>query len=146
MTHLGLGVMLGILKGNKESVETFQENIGKIIKNLEIADNELRFTFEDNTGMRLFDNGQSCCEVRYMYTDDKLSDFIGAALLGAEIREGPTEEIWGEPKESQFLIVSTSNGQFTVVNYNEHNGYYGGFLVVAALYSPPLDENEQELI
>lgn len=130
--HPGMGVMLGMLSGNEESVNTFQAHKDKEIKDLGIVDNALLFTFTDDTRMKLFDDGQSCCESRWMHTDDKLSDFIGATLQGADMREGPTTDEDGEPKESQFLIVSTSKGQFTAVNYNAHNGYYGGFWIVAA--------------
>lgn len=35
--------------------------------------------------------------------------------------------------ESQFLMIRTSLGVFTVVNYNEHNGYYGGFALRATI-------------
>lgn len=130
---LGVGVMIGLLSGNRESVETFNEAIGKVIADLEIADDELVFTFSDETKIKLFDDGQSCCEKRYMHTDDELQDFIGASLQGADVQEGPTEDAqWGDEKEFAFLIVTTTKGQFTVVNYNEHNGYYGGFLIRAA--------------
>ena len=66
-----------------------------------------------------------------MHTDDDLAAFVGAKLLGARIADGPTIEEDYEVKESQFLIVETSLGEFTVVNYNEHNGYYGGFELIA---------------
>ena len=66
-----------------------------------------------------------------MHTDDELTDFHGAEFRGAEVRDGPTKSKYGEPQESQFLIIHTSIGDFTVVNYNEHNGYYGGFWIVA---------------
>ncbi len=132
-TNLGMGVMLGMLSGNKESVEAFQAYKDKEIKDLGIVDDALLFTFVDDSRMKLFDDGQSCCEQRWMHTDDDLSKFIGSTLQGADIREGPTaSDEWGDPTDSEFLIVSTSIGQFTVVNYNEHNGYYGGFLIVAA--------------
>ena len=135
MSDLGLGVMIGLLSGNEDSVQAFNASVNKTITALEIVDNQLLFTFEDNSQMALFDDGQSCCEDRYMNTDDDLETFIGSQLLSAEVREGPTkdidyEEILGT-LETEFLIVSTSTGQFTVVNYNEHNGYYGGFLISA---------------
>lgn len=130
--NLGLGVMLKMLGGNnEETVRTFSNAVGKSIKTLELVDNKLRFTFIDESGIALFDDGQSCCERRYMHTDDKLEDFVGTRLLGAEVRDGGVEDDeWGDVKESQFLIISTSIGEFTVVNYNEHNGYYGGFWIV----------------
>ena len=131
MDNLGMGVMLNMLGGNKETVETHKGAIGKRIESLALIDDNLRFQFEDGTGIRLWDDGQSCCEHRWMHTDDELSDFAGSVFLGAELRDGPTESSeYGEPKDSQFLIVNTDEGQFTVVNYNEHNGYYGGFWIV----------------
>jgi hypothetical protein len=131
MSNLGIGVMLHMLTDHSESANAFQESIGKTIKGLWLVDNELRFDFEDGSRIKLFDDGQSCCEYRYMHTDDTLSDFIGAKLMDADVRDGGSIE--GEYdcyKESQFLIVTTSLGQFTVVNYNEHNGYYGGFALL----------------
>lgn len=133
MSQVGIGVLLNRLSGNTESAKTVQENTGKVITALEITESELLFTFADDAKMKLFDDGQSCCEHRYMHTDDDIQDFVGATLQGAEVREGPMGEAneWEETKESEFLIISTSKGQFTVVNYNEHNGYYGGFSVCA---------------
>jgi len=124
--------MIGMLSGNKETVKAFNGAVGKSIKALGIDDDQLVFTFIDGSKIALFDDGQSCCEHRWMHTDDDLDDFIGATLRGAEVRDGPTDSSneYGDLKESQFLIVSTSLGQFTVVNYNEHNGYYGGFSTV----------------
>ena len=82
--------------------------------------------------MRLADEGQSCCENRYMSTDDDLSDFIGGTLLDAEIKAAPDEtDEWGQVHEVQFLEVRTSKGSFTMASHNEHNGYYGGFYLVA---------------
>jgi hypothetical protein len=129
----GMGVLLGYLGGNASSVDAWTASVGKTITDLRIEDNELRFTFDDGSRMKLFDNGQSCCETRWMHTDDDLPYYIGAALIGAEIRPGGTKEgEYGDETESEFLIVTTSKGMFTVVNYNEHNGYYGGFLIEAA--------------
>lgn len=52
--------------------------------------------------------------------------------MSAESRDGPEEaDEYGGSKESQFLIITTDMGAFTIVNYNEHNGYYGGFSIVA---------------
>ena len=87
--------------------------------------------FTDGTGIMFYDDGQSCCEERWMATDDNLDDFAGATFIDADLRDGPTvEDKWSETKESQFLLINTSLGTFTMVNYNEHNGYYGGFWVV----------------
>ena len=80
MSQLGIGVMMGLLSDDSHSVEAFQKNVGKVITALTIAEDRLLFTFEDGIKMKLFDNGQSCCERRYMHTDDDIQDFVGAVL------------------------------------------------------------------
>ena len=107
---------------------------GKTIAALRLGDDDaLHFEFDDGTKMTLSDEGQSCCERRYMRTDDNLADFVGAKLLGAEIKEAPDQpDEYGE-HEVQFLEVQTDRGVFTMASHNEHNGYYGGFLICAAM-------------
>ncbi len=79
--------------------------------------------------MRIYDDGQSCCENRYMRTDDDLSSYVGSKLLGAEIKDAPNiSEEYGY-HEIQFLEVQTDCGTFTMTSHNEHNGDYGGFLI-----------------
>jgi hypothetical protein len=124
-----------MLSSNKESIRAFKQAIGKTIVDLGIKENKLVFTFDTGLKMALYDNGQSCCEHRYMHTDDKLSDFIGATFQDAEVRAGGRNEIeeYEDVLDSEFLIITTSKGQFTIVNYNEHNGYYGGFAIEAKI-------------
>jgi len=130
---LGVGVILSDLVGNKESVGAYTESLGKEITVLNITEDRLLFHFTDDSAIKFFDDGQSCCEHRYMHTDDELQDFVGSLFQGAEIRDGPEEgSEWDGVKESQFLVITTSMGLFTVVNYNEHNGYYGGFALRVA--------------
>ena len=133
MGQLGMGVMLNMLGGNAESVDAFTGAIGKIIAELNLGqDDALHFVFDDGSKIKLFDDGQSCCESRYMRTDDNLEDFVGAKLLGAEIKEAPSEpDEYGE-HEVEFLEVQTDRGVFTMASHNEHNGYYGGFSIRAA--------------
>jgi len=111
-------------------------SLSKIIKNVKIENNELRMTFGDGQGIKLWDDGQLCCERRWMHTDDDLEYYAGSKLLGVEVAAGPTTEEDFEPTESQFLKVTTSAGVFTVVNYNEHNGYYGGFTLECDFLNP----------
>lgn len=131
---IGLGVLIGEMAGNSQSVEDFTRGVGHTITALTLdADSGLHFEFDDGYKMKLFDDGQSCCEHRYMTTDDKLSDFVGSQLLSAEVNEAPDiEDENGEAHEVAFLVVKTSIGVFTCETHNEHNGYYGGFLVRAA--------------
>ena len=133
MGQPGIGVMIGYLASNADSVKAFNGAIGKTITALTLGeDDALHFTFEDGSKIKLFDDGQSCCENRYMRTDDNLADYVGAQLLDAEIKEAPSVKYEYGEHEVQFLEVRTSKGCFTMASHNKHNGYYGGFLIRAA--------------
>jgi hypothetical protein len=89
---------------------------------------ELVLTFADGSRLTLWDNGKTCCEHRYMTTDDDLKDYVGGKLREVIVQNGGTLNDWGtEEHEVEFLKIRTSRGWFTVANHNEHNGYYGGF-------------------
>jgi hypothetical protein len=125
---LGFGAMIAELGGNEQSVQAFTAAIGKEIAQIKMDENELVLKFVDSSAITFKDEAQSCCEHRYMNTDDRLNDYVGAKLLGAQTKSGPTEEReYGDPKDCEFLEVITSEGSFIIKNYNEHNGYYGGF-------------------
>jgi len=143
MSNFGLGVMLKILGGNEETVNSYHKAMGKTIKHIELsAPNEssdrwdddgqdtLKVTFDDGSMLTAYDAGQSCCEHRYMRTDDKFEDFVGAKLLSMELKEAPTTtDEYGDEHEVQFLELMTSKGALTMASHNEHNGYYGGFAI-----------------
>lgn len=134
MSQLGLGVMINMLGGNRESAEAASASMGKQIYSVEMGDDVLHLRFVDGTGLDVSDEGQSCCEHRYMTKDgsDDLSYYVGAELLSLEVRDAP--DIEGcEAHECQFLDVKTSKGVFTLTSHNEHNGYYGGFSVRCSL-------------
>lgn len=84
--------------------------------------------FEDGTGLSLVDDGQSCCENRYMTCDDNLDYFVGAEYLGWDLGD---VEFEGEKdylcKDIQFLNIRTSRGVISVASHNDHSGYYDGF-------------------
>ena len=114
---LGFGVMINALGGNRETVEAVQAAMGKTITALSLTDDQLRFEFEDGSRLRLWDNGQSCCESRYMQTDDDLPYYIGAKFVGAEVRDGgSTEGEYGDTHEIQFLVVTTDRGTFSMAD------------------------------
>lgn len=132
--NTGIGVMIGILGGNKETVEAVKSSLSKTIKKVFLSENALTFQFEDGKVVRMFDDGQSCCEDRYMDTDDTLADYDGATLIDLQLVDAPDQEDeWGNTHEIQFLNVVTSKGTFQMSNHNEHNGYYGGFFLVARM-------------
>jgi len=130
---VGIGVMIQSLGGNTETVNAVKSALGKTIQTVKLEGNELIFNFTDGTGLKMFDDGQSCCEDRYMATSDDLKEYENTTLLDFELKNAPNvEDEYGE-HEVQFLDVKTSNGVFQMANHNEHNGYYGGFWIKASL-------------
>lgn len=135
MSNLGIGVMIRMLGGNEESVAALSAALNKVIADVRLVNERLCFKFTDGSGIRLYDDGQSCCESRYMTTDDKLDDFVGATLTGVRIETaGNRAAEYDTVHEVQFLLVDTSKGTFTMESHNEHNGYYGGFWIVCEAY------------
>lgn len=130
MAHPGIGVMINMLSGyREEEVDILRESVGKEIKGLSVSDDALKLSFDTHT-LRIYDDGQSCCEYRYMRCDDDLDGFVGATFMGADQRDMQSKVgKYDESKDQQALLVNTSLGTFTVMNYNEHNGYYGGFFL-----------------
>lgn len=133
MSNPGIGVMLGLLGGNEETVNAVKASLGKVIAtvSLDEGSNQLMFIFSDETKLNIFDDGQSCCESRYMRTDDILSEYAGAKLLNIELKDAPNAEDEYGTHEVQFLDIVTDKGTFQMASHNEHNGYYGGFWIVA---------------
>lgn len=93
---------------------------------LDKANDKLRIKFLDGTTAKVWDDGQCCCESRYMTTDDDLAEYAGATFLGMEVRDAPDEHTDYGDHEVQFLVVKTDRGNVSFANHNEHNGYYGG--------------------
>ena len=140
MSHPGIGVMIGMLGGDEESVAAYHASVGKMISGLTLDEEGgfITIEFNDGTNLRVSDEGQSCCEHRYMRTDDDMRHFIGAKLTGLEVKEAPEEEDeWGA-HEVQFLEVQTDRGVFTMASHNEHNGYYGGFDITLRAGTTPV--------
>ena len=134
MGQLGMGVMINMLGGNEDTVKAFQSRVGKTILSIKLEDDTLKFVFDDGTKLNLHDDGQSCCESRYMTCDDDLTVYTDATLDGAEVADAPSVAgKYDAEHEVQFLKVKTSKGVFTVETHNEHNGYYGGFWIVASV-------------
>lgn len=130
---LGMMVMLNMLSGNAETVDKVKSAIGKKIESviLDEENNRLKFIFTDGTTLNIWDDGQSCCEDRYMRTDDDLTEYASAILLDFELKDASAIEDDYGVHEVQFLDVKTDKGVFQIANHNEHNGYYGGFSIRA---------------
>jgi len=140
--------MAGFWTFQNDTAQVLANAKGKTLAGLELSesdwstkkqpwrrDHRLILRFADGTGLFIYDDQYGG---RYMTTDDDLLAFVGATFLGAEVHEGPSEEI-GDcgcgcsdvVHDVAFLVVSTSLGEFTVETHNEHNGYYGGFMLMA---------------
>lgn len=130
-SQLGIGVMLQVLGGNESSVKAYVKSLDKEISSLECNEISLIIKFTDNSGISFRDEGQSCCEHRYMNCDDDLSVYIGSKFLRAELLPVQYDDEEYGAHEIQFLKIETSNGWFKVSNHNSHNGYYGGFAIRA---------------
>lgn len=140
MSHPGIGVLIRMLGSNKETVEAYHASMGKTISRLTLDDEGgyITIDFNDGTNLRVADEGQSCCENRYMRTDDDMQHFVGAKLTGLEIKEAPNEPDEYGDHEIQFLEVQTDRGVFTMASHNEHNGYYGGFYITLRAGTTPV--------
>lgn len=151
MSQPGIGVMIGLIDGNEETINAIKESLNKIIKSVVLNDeNQLVFIFDDKSILRIYDDGQSCCEYRHMSTDDDLDYYSSSKLLDLELTSEETKEIgeYGEVHDVQFLKIKTSKGVFTMVNHNEHNGYYGyygGFWIVAELQKLNKEDEQKEV-
>jgi hypothetical protein len=104
--------------------------LGRPIEAVTQQDDVLSIRFVGGGALRIWDDGQSCCENRYMTTDDELDTFVGAKVVNLEEVAGPDQEgSYGDSHEQMFVKLQTTAGTITMVTHNEHNGYYGGFYV-----------------
>lgn len=129
--------MIQRLFGNSGTAAAVQSSIGKKLKSIKLNGDNVVCAFDDGAWLRLWDNGQSCCESRYVTSDDNDKDFAGHTLVNVEIREAAKHDVNEYTEhEIQFLAVKTDKDEFVATTHNEHNGYYGGFSINAE-YGPP---------
>jgi hypothetical protein len=122
----GIGAMLHMLTGGSQ--HSADEYYGRKIVSAAMVDDKLNIEFEDGKKIAIWDDGQSCCEYRYMTTDDDLSSLVGRTLRRIECK--PADDKVGEyddVHEIVFVEIGTDEGFVTIATHNEHNGYYGGF-------------------
>lgn len=126
MSQPGIGAMLHYLGGGSENDPA--KYYGRKIVAAEMADERLKLTFADGVTIAIWDSGQSCCESRYLTTDDDIAWLVGKVLRRIEAKPGQDKEgEYGDMHETVFVEIGTAKGFVTLVNHNEHNGYYGGF-------------------
>jgi hypothetical protein len=121
----GLKVVLSRLAGGSE----YDPNdfLGKTIIRAELINDRIELDFSDGTQIDVWDDGQSCCENRYITTDDDLKTLVGHELTRIVAKDGPSKgEDW-DIHETCFVEIGTEASFVTLVTHNEHNGYYGGF-------------------
>lgn len=110
-------------------IENASKYVGKRIEHASMTETHVLIRFDDGVRIFILDNGQQCCEERWMSSDDDLGSLVGGLLVAIELKDGTPEEYdrTGVDAEIQFLEIRTDRGFVTIVNYNDHNGYYGGF-------------------
>lgn len=86
--------------------------------------------FENGRKLQISDEAQSCCENRYMTSDDDIQELVGHTLSSISLKNGPVVEQDYDVHEIVFLEIQAGHITFTVSTHNEHNGYYGGFSLV----------------
>lgn len=122
----GMGAMIHLLSGG--SKKSASDYYGRRIRHARLEEERLLIAFEDGVTIALTDEGQSCCEARYMRSDDDIASLIGGTLAAMTVKEGPDEVgEYGDTHETCFVEVQTDKGFITIASHNEHNGYYGGF-------------------
>lgn len=106
----------------------------KVVTNVVLQDDEVKITLEDGSVLTLHDDGQSCCETRYLTTDDDARGFLATHFLDVFRSDiEVTNDEYGDPHEITFLRIQFGCGTLVVSAHNEHNGYYGGFSIRARL-------------
>lgn len=125
MNTPGIGAMIHMLSGS--SKHGASEYYGRTICGAEIVDNRLRLTLDGGKQIEIWDNGQSCCENRYMTSDDDLKSLVSHKITRIEAKDGPHQSADYDEHETCFVEVGADKGFVTITNHNEHNGYYGGF-------------------
>lgn len=136
MNNTGLGVLIKGLISNDETRSAVQGSLDKTISGVFITDDNLYINFTDNTALRIWDGGQSCCEHRYMVCDDDLTEYVGATLTNVISKPASFVDEDYDVHETMFIDFETTNGVFTIVNHNSHNGYYGGFYIEGEITDP----------
>lgn len=131
--NLGLTVMLNLLCG--KGGESPEKYYGKTIREASLIDNIFSLQFDDGVKITLTDEGQSCCEDRYITCDDNISDLHGDVLRTIEVSDGGSIETDYGDHEMAIVKIASDKSSITLTTHNEHNGYYGGFSLMITEHS-----------
>ena len=114
--------------------------IEKITKFVKFDNDNLGYEIHTNKqviSLQISNSGNCCESWGLITTEDTLSDFVGAKLLGIELvdmdyKSHPLtmENVdFNNPNNEGtsfcFIDINTSKGKLQFVLYNTHNGYYG---------------------
>lgn len=128
MAQPGIGAVIHMLGGGSQNDPA--KYLGRKIVSAELDKeaNRVRLSFEDGTKIAIWDDGQSCCEPRYIASDDDFSKIVDADLVAIETKPADDiEDEYGYCHEQTFIDLVTTKGTITFTTHNEHYGYYGGF-------------------
>jgi hypothetical protein len=102
---------------------------GRKIKSVAMVDDKFIISFAGGSEITITDDGQSCCESRYMTCDDNPADLVGGKLHSIEVKKVEDVDAASIDEEHQiaFLEVATDKTSITFCTHVEHNGYYGEF-------------------
>lgn len=116
--------------------------LGRVVTSARIGNDCLVLSFEGGSKIVISDDGQICCENRYMSTDDDVQSLVGHKLVRIEVKDTSdvafVENEGDREHEVCFLEIGTDDGFITIVNHNEHNGYYGGFCLSVQESTQPI--------
>jgi hypothetical protein len=107
---------------------TLQEFLPGTVSAVKLTDDRLTIVMDCGVEYAVVDRGQSCCEHRYITTDDDIGSLIGTRVVRIVEKDGP-ELPCAEVHETRFVEIVTTKGSVTLTTHNEHNGYYGGFVL-----------------
>lgn len=128
-----MGVMIEMLFGRGS--DDFTAFKGRKITDAKLTTDDLTLSFEGTEEqLRVYDAGQSCCENRYITSDDDVKDLVGGNLVSIEEREGPEPEpaVCDKCKGSKRLdfsdqpMLDPEGGEECWACHGTGNDYYSG--------------------
>lgn len=104
----GIGAMIHILSGGSDHdpSEYYGNKIVAARLDKEADPERVEIVFDGGKTIHIWDNGQSCCESRYITCDDDWAVLIGGKLLAIETKPGPGKlKILNLKEDSLILCI-----------------------------------------